>query len=107
MATKQGAKFEMYQTPLSSLAVDVEPVRDDYFIFWLFKHKCCVCGNDGEFVVEIWEERRDWVNNWKSRVVLCKKDKSNFLKNANKGTMANMAKQRRTFLAKIGREKYV
>lgn len=98
--------------PLPKLVGEfVEPVPDDYFIFWLFRYRCQEC-NSGQHleINEINPRGRSKKNilNWENRVVLCRTCHEKFHHNGvTREKIQIMQKRRKTYLISIGRERYI
>ena len=87
----------------------VEPVPDDYFIWWLFRNKCVVCHKQAHEINEIIPRSRSKqsVLDWKNRVTMCRECHSDYHKHGvNSKTQAELRTKRYDFLKMIGRESY-
>lgn len=86
------------------------PVQQDYFIWWLFKHKCIMCRKPATEINEIAPRSRSKKNihDWTNRVTLCQGcHKEYHLHGVTKVKMDAMREKRKEFLKSIDREIYV
>ena len=88
----------------------VEPCADDYFIHWLFRHRCMECQKPGAEINEIIPRSRSKraILDWKNRVVLCRTCHESFHHNGvTIQKIKAMQETRREYLKSIGREQYL
>jgi hypothetical protein len=91
----------------------VEPVADDYFIYWLFRYRCIVCKKSATEINEIKPRGRSKKNilDWKNRVTLCQEHHTGqngfHHHGVSDGKIEEMQKVRKEYLISVGREKYV
>lgn len=88
----------------------VNPVPDDYFIHWLFRHRCMECGRPGQEINEIVPRSRSKKSllDWKNRVVLCRICHDTFHHNGvTGGKIKSMQERRIEFLISIDRRSYL
>ena len=88
----------------------IEPVADDYFIWWVFKHKCVMCKKPATEINEIVPRSRSKksIKTWQNRVTLCRDCHTQFHhKGVTLEKIENMQKARKEFLMSMGREKYL
>jgi len=88
----------------------VEPSPKDYFIHWLFKHKCIMCKHPATEINEIIPRSRSKksIINWKNRVTLCHGCHMEYHHHGvTKKKMEEMKIARQDFLISIDRAQYV
>lgn len=89
----------------------VQPSSADYFIHWLFDHRCIVCRRSENIEInEIMPRGRSKKNllDWKNRVLVCRDDHDEFHHNGvTPDKIATMQKQREDYLRSIGRGAYI
>lgn len=88
----------------------VAPVAEDYFIWWLFRHKCVKCRQSASEINEIIPRGRtkNSIKNWRNRVTLCRTCHTAYHNNGvTNEKIADMQKARRDMLIMIGREAYL
>ena len=88
----------------------VEPVPDDYFIWWLFKHRCIMCSQTGHEINEINPRGRSKfaILDWRNRVILCVGCHREFHRNGvTDKKQEEMRVRRAEFLVSVGRGQYV
>lgn len=88
----------------------VEPVPQDYFIWWLFKYKCVMCKKPATEINEISPRSRSKKNilDWTNRVTLCQGCHKKFhLYGVSTEKMNEMRNKRKDFLTSMNREIYV
>lgn len=88
----------------------VQPVPDDYFIWWLFKRKCIMCKHPATEINEIIPRSRSKksITNWRNRVTLCQKCHQGFhLHGVTSEKIEIMQNTRKEFLTSIDRLEYV
>lgn len=88
----------------------VEPVSDDYFIWWLFRSRCVMCHKPASEINEIKPRSRSKKNlyDWKNRVTLCHECHMEYhKKGVTAEKIAEMQAKREQFLMDFGREEYV
>ncbi len=88
----------------------VEPIADDYFIWWLFKYRCAECKHIGQEINEIIPRSRSKksVLTWQNRIVLCRSCHEKYHKGGvTKQKIIDMQTLRINFLRSIGRTDYV
>lgn len=91
----------------------VEPVPNDYFIWWLFKHKCVMCRKPASEINEIVPRSRSKksILDWRNRVTLCHEchtgQNSFHSTGVTTKKIEEMQEKRKEFLISIGREEYV
>lgn len=88
----------------------IQPIPDDYFIWWLFKYKCVMCRKPATEINEIAGRARSKKNilNWRNRVTLCQGCHQAFHHGGvTEQKINDMHKKRREFLISIGRDDYV
>ena len=88
----------------------VEPTPSDYFIHWLFRHRCIMCKQSAIEINEIKPRSRSKlaIMDWRNRVTLCASCHRNYHKNGVTETkMEDMKKAREDFLISIDRKEYV
>ena len=87
----------------------IEPVPDDYFIWWLFRNKCVVCHKQATEINEIVPRSRSKLSilTWENRVTMCRECHNDYHKHGvNSKTQAKLQTKRDSFLRMIGREAY-
>lgn len=98
------AKFAEIETEF------VNPVPDDYFIWWLFRYRCMECKRPGQEINEIILRSRSKsaIMNWKNRVVLCRDCHTKYHQNGvSKEKQLSMTNNRIEYLKSIGRLSYL
>lgn len=89
----------------------VQPVPDDYFIYWLFRYRCMECKAGQQLEInEIKPRGRSKKNilDWKNRVVLCRICHEKFHHNGvTTEKIQIMTRHRADYLKAIGREQYL
>lgn len=88
----------------------VEPVPDDYFIWWLFRYRCMECKRPGQEINEITPRSRSKsaIMEWKNRVVLCRECHEKFHHNGvTMEKQQNMREHRISYLKSIDRLSYI
>lgn len=88
----------------------VEPVPDDYFIWWLFKYRCIECKKPATEINEIIPRSRSKksIRTWQNRVTLCRECHGKFHQNGvTEEKIEKMRNTRKEFLKSIDREEYV
>lgn len=86
------------------------PVPDDYFIWFLFKHKCVMCKHPATEINEIIPRSRSKksILDWRNRVTLCRNCHMIYhLAGVTQKKIEIMKETRKEFLIAIGREIYV
>jgi len=97
-----------YNPPI--LTEFVEPNPSDYFIWWLFMHRCIECRQSANEINEIVPRSRSKssISNWRNRVTLCRMCHTHYHDGGvTNEKMNKMMFTRIEFLKSIGREKYV
>jgi hypothetical protein len=87
----------------------VEPVADDYFIWWLFRSRCVMCHKSASEINEILPRGRSKKNlyDWKNRVTLCHECHMEYHKHGvTSEKIADMQVKRENFLLTFDREAY-
>ena len=87
----------------------VEPVADDYFIWWLFKRKCIMCKHPATEINEIIPRGRSKksILDWRNRVTLCRDCHTHYHHSGvTKHKIEEMRLTRQEFLASIDRSVY-
>lgn len=88
----------------------VEPVADDYFIWWLFKNRCVKCKKSGTEINEIVPRSRSKksISTWENRVLMCSDCHREYhRKGVNEKAITELTQIRKDFLLNMGREEYV
>ena len=89
----------------------IEPVPDDYFIHWLFQHRCMQCRQSNQLEINEIEPRgrsKENILNWKNRVVLCRICHTAYHRHGvSKEKVQIMTEKRAAYLKSIGRGQYV
>lgn len=88
----------------------IEPVADDYFIYWLFRYRCVNCRKSATEINEIKPRGRSKKNilDWKNRVPMCRECHTNFHKDGvTNDKIVAVTLMREEFLKSTGREKYI
>ena len=91
----------------------IEPVADNYFIWWLFRNRCVgssdKCTRIGQEVNEIVPRSRSKqsVLKWENRVLMCKECHNEYHRHGvNSKTIEALQQKRYDFLMANGREEY-
>ena len=87
----------------------IKPVPNDYFIWWLFRHKCVQCRKPATEINEIIPRGRSKksILDWKNRVTLCHECHVEFHHNGvTNAKIEKMQEDRLKFLNSSGREQY-
>ena len=87
----------------------IEPVADNYFIWWLFRNRCVVCHQSGTEINEITPRSRSKksILEWDNRVVMCRECHNEYHRHGvNSTTIAELQQKRHDFLMANGREEY-
>ncbi len=101
---------EKYSPQFSETKEFIQPVPDDYFIWWLFKHRCIMCQQPATEINEILPRGRSKfaILDWRNRVPLCERC---HLEYHHYGVTTlkqeEMKTKRNEFLMSMGREKYI
>jgi 5-methylcytosine-specific restriction endonuclease McrA len=110
----QYARITHYIPPVKFKELErefVEPNPSDYFIHWLFRHRCMECKTGSYLEInEIKPRGRSKKNilDWRNRVVLCRSCHDRFHSGGVKADdIESMQRHRKEYLLMIGREKYV
>lgn len=88
----------------------IEPVPDDYFIWWLFRRRCVMCSKSATEINEIVPRGRSKksIKDWTNRVTLCHECHRDFHhKGVTKGKIKAMQTKRIEVLKSTGREEYL
>ena len=88
----------------------VEPTASDYFIHWLFQHRCIKCRKPASDINEIVPRARSKksVLTWTNRVTLCRECHVSFHQHGvTDKKIEEMKNLRKEFLFSIGRGEYV
>lgn len=88
----------------------VIPTPDDYFIWWLFKHKCVSCKKPATEINEIIPRSRSKksILDWHNRVTLCQTCHAEFHRTGvTPEKIEKMRLSRTNFLISMGREQYL
>ena len=88
----------------------VEPNAGDYFIWWLFKHKCIMCKHPATEINEIIPRARSKksILNWRNRITLCHLCHSIYhLAGVTKKKIEIMEETRKNFLISMDRSEYI
>lgn len=92
------------------IAEPIIPVSDDYFIHWLFKHRCIMCKKPATEINEIIPRSRSKksILTWQNRVTLCHSCHEEFHRTGvTKEKIAEMQEKRKQFLLAMDRGNYV
>ena len=87
----------------------IEPVADDYFIWWLFRRRCVMCSKPATEINEIVPRGRSRksVKDWTNRVTLCRTCHDEFHHNGvTAKKIKEMQEKRKVFLLASGRAEY-
>lgn len=90
--------------------VYIDPVPADYFIHWLFKHRCIECKKPATEINEIVPRSRSKksILTWQNRVTLCRECHMKFHQNGvTDMKIQAMRDVRKNYLISIGREEYI
>ena len=88
----------------------VEPVADDYFIWFLFRSKCVVCHKPATEINEIEPRSRSKksITTWENRVTMCRGCHNDYHRHGvNSKTQEALAEKRIEALKLFGREEYI
>lgn len=92
----------------------VEPVADDYFIWWLFRNQCVKysdrCTHLGQEINEIVPRSRskNSILNWENRVLMCRECHNEYHRHGvNSKSQENLFFKREEALKRLGREEYI
>lgn len=88
----------------------VEPVPQDYFIWWLFRGLCVMCKHPATEINEIIPRSRSKksILDWKNRITICKECHNKYhFDGVNDKTVKVMQDEREKFLLTFGRKDYV
>jgi 5-methylcytosine-specific restriction endonuclease McrA len=88
----------------------VEPIPDDYFIWWLFRNRCIICMQPATEINEIIPRSRskNSLLDWSNRVTVCQScHRAYHDKGTNDKNIKRMQEQRLTALHKLGRSEYI
>ena len=87
----------------------VEPIADDYFIWWLFRNRCVECKKLADEINEIIPRSRskNSILTWENRVTMCKECHREYhRKGVNDKAVVELQEKRKQFLISMGREDY-
>lgn len=104
-----------YLSPIPSEPKEfVEPIPDDYFIWWLFRNQCVGysdrCTHRGEEINEVIPRSRSKksILNWENRVLMCRECHNEYHRHGvNSKTQEDLQNKRVEALKRLGREEYI
>jgi len=88
----------------------IVPVPDDYFIWWLFRHRCVMCYQPATEINEIVPRGRSKksILDWRNRVTLCRTCHAGYHgKGVTNQKMEQMREKRLKSLEMLGRQEYI
>ncbi len=88
----------------------VQPIPDDYFIWWLFRRRCVMCSKSATEINEIVPRGRSKksILDWRNRVTLCRSCHDEFHHNGVTAEKIKVMQEKRNYvLLATGRAEYV